>query len=85
MKSEEKFWLIFWSILSALGIILVSIGVFNGYLNDKRDETYASKGLQPYTISTCREYATRTEWHDAGWNNPNETRSITVLATPKGN
>lgn len=65
--NESIFWLSFWSILATTTIIISAILVYSNHLTDKRDIEYASKGLQPYTVSTCKKYDIRTEWHEAGW------------------
>ena len=65
--NESKFWLIFWAITSTTVLATFALIPYSGYLDDKRDLEYASKGLQPYSVSTCREYYFTTEWHEPGW------------------
>lgn len=73
MNHDEKFWLILWSILGALILLAITLGIYAGYLNDKRDEAYISQDLQPYTVTNCVEFSTRTEWHGADWQQTNST------------
>jgi hypothetical protein len=67
MNSDDRFWLYFWSIASSTLILLTSIGVYSGYLDNQRDRVYAEKGLQPYVVTRCSETSTATEWHEDGW------------------
>lgn len=64
---ENKFWLIFWSVVGTFIITITSIGIYSGYLDDQRDLTYASQGLQPYKVERCSDTMIYTEWHDANW------------------
>lgn len=79
MAHDEKFWLSLWLGLGTLLLLAIVLGIYSGYLDDKRDQDYVKQGLQPYTVTTCREYNTRTEWHEAGWHKPIETKSLTIL------
>lgn len=74
--NENKFWLLFWTILAATIVTLVGSGIYSGYLDDQRDQQYVGKGLQPYKVSTCKEYSYDVEWHEAGWSHPN---TVTIL------
>ena len=76
MDKEQKFWIAFWSVVGTVILSLVGLGVYSGYLDDKRDTYYVDKGLQPYKVTTCKEYSYNVEWHEAGWSNPN---TVTIL------
>ena len=67
--SENKFWVSLWVIVAILIVILTSIGVYAEYLSDKRDLSFADKGLQKYKVERCKAVTVTTEWHEAGWNN----------------
>ena len=65
--SEEKYWLYLWSIIAITILILSSIVVYSGYLDDERDLEMASKGLQFYRVERCVDLRLVVEWHEAGW------------------
>ncbi len=67
MNSDDKYWLYFWSIAFSTIILLASISVYSGYLDDQRDLEFAENGLQKYVVERCTQVSTRTEWHEAGW------------------
>jgi hypothetical protein len=69
--SENKFWLLFWTILATTLITLIGSGIYSGYLDNKRDQHYVDKGLQPYKTTICKQYLYDVEWHEAGWIHPN--------------
>jgi hypothetical protein len=79
MNHDEKFWLSLWLGLGALLLIVTAIGTYAGYLNDQRDQAYVNKGLQPYTVERCVDISTTTEWHEAGWTQPIQANSVTIL------
>lgn len=70
MNNEQKFWLSLWGILGTTLLLVISLGIYSGYLDDKRNLEYSKQGLQPYTVTTCESIRTSTEWHEAGWQRP---------------
>jgi len=72
--NENKFWISFWVVLFSAILLVIFLGVINGYLNDKQttealsyEKALIAKDLQPYTISTCNSVSTSTELHESGW------------------
>lgn len=67
MNSEDKYWLSLWLVIMFFIIAVAVIGVFSGYLDDKRDLEMANKGLHKYNVERCTQVTTKDEWHEAGW------------------
>ena len=67
MHSDDKYWLYFWSMVFSTIILLTSIGIYSGHLNDQRDLEFADKGLHKYKVERCNSIVIRDEWHEAGW------------------
>lgn len=74
--TENKFWISIWSILGLIVLGGISLGVYSGYLNDKRDLTFAAEELQPYVVERCSNVATYTEWHEAGWSDTSKGNTL---------
>ena len=67
MNSDDRYWLYFWSMIFSTIILLTSIGVYSGHLDDQKEKVYIEKGLHKYKVERCNSIVIRDEWHEAGW------------------
>lgn len=64
---ENRFWITVWAVIGTVLVLLVSLGVYAGHLNDQRDLEMAKKGFHKYKVERCSNVMIENEWHEAGW------------------